>query len=264
MQEVVRAVIRTSSLYERCHELFDTYPLAVRAANDDKTIHLMILMLRDGDDGRFFVLSHDRSSDRNRYSLRSWRTAGTETIEADGGTVSDLTASVITHGVPVPQDDFLFGWRDSDALTALVVIYTTYSPVHQEPSWAVMPLAGSPEAQWPPFTRERLLGHWFWEQYWAGNVVSVGGLIASTSDTVFWVDTEAILGSDCCAVARDVRSAGEFALPKGRYVYHEVLTEGDLVPSLEALLADPAKADLASRFQPSSVDDDPGTQELGC
>jgi hypothetical protein len=254
MPEVVRAVIRTSSPYERCHELFDTYPLAVRAANDAKTIRLMILMLRDGDNGKFFVLSHDRSSDRNRYSLRSWRTAGTENIEAEPGTVSDLTASVITDGVPVPQDEFLFGWRDSNVLTALVVIYTTYSPVHQEPSWAVMPLAGSPEAQWPPFTRERLLGHWFWEHYWAGNVVSVGGLIASTSDTVFWVDTEAILGSDCCAVAREVRSVDELALPEGRYVYHEVLSEGDLVPPLDGLLAYPGKADLASRFRPYSAE----------
>lgn len=134
--------------------------------------------------------------------------------------------------------------------TALVVVYTTYTAARQAPSWAVMPLAGCPEVQWPPFTRNRLFGHWFWEHYWAGNIVSVGGLIAGTADTVFWVDTRAVLGWDCCAVAHDVRSPEEPVLRQGRYVYHEALQDGKLVPSLESLLADPSKVDLASRFRP--------------
>jgi hypothetical protein len=116
-----------------------------------------------------------------------------------------------------------------------------------------MPLAGTPEAQWPPFTRDRLFGHWFWEHYWAGNIVSVGGLIAGIADTAFWVNTRAILGSDCCAVARDVRSPEEPVLRQGRYVYHEVLRDGKSVPPLEALLAYPGRVDLATRFrQPDS------------
>jgi hypothetical protein len=243
-------MIRTSSVYERCHDLFAMYPQAVRAANHSETIHLMVLMLRDGDAGRFFVLSDDRRDGASQYALRRWRTQGVENIQASGGDVSDLAVDAVSRGVPVPQDEYLFGWRDGDVLTALVVLYTTYTPARPEPGWAVMPLMGSPEAQWPPFARDRLLGHWFWEHYWAGNIVSVGSLVAGTSDTVFWVDTQAILGSNCCVVARDVSSPDEPVLRQGRYVYHEVLREGKPVPTLETLLADPNKTDLASRFQP--------------
>jgi hypothetical protein len=247
-------MIRTSSVYEKCHDLFATYPLAVRAADDSETIHLMILMLQDGDAARFLVLSDDRRDGASRYALRPWRAQGTEIIEAGSGEVSDLAVNAVTKGAPIPQGDSLFGWRAADALTALLVVYTTYTPARPEPSWAVMPLAGSPEVQWPPFTRDRLFGHWFWEHYWAGNIVSATGLIAGTADTVFWIDTRAILGSDCCVVARDVRSPGEPVLRQGRYVYHEVLRDRKPVPSLETLLADPSKVDLASRFGQSDSD----------
>ena len=225
------------------------YPLAVRVANQSETVHLMILMLRTGEAGRFFVLSRDRRDGASRYTLRRWRAEGAEVIDA-GSVASDVATSAVTDGVPIPQDEYMFGWRDGDALSALVVVYTTYSPALPEPSWAVMPLTDSSEEQWPPFTGDRFLGHWFWERYWAGDVVSVGDLIASTSDTVFWVDTQAILGSNCCVVTRDVSSPQEPVLRRGRYVYHEVLRRGTLVPTLDALLADRHKTDLAPVFEP--------------
>jgi hypothetical protein len=208
----------------------------------------MVLMLLDGGNMRFFVLSHDRRADVHRFSLHPWRADAIENIEADGGVVSDLAVQVVSDGVPLPQDDALFGWRHADAITALVVFYTTYAPAYQEPSWAVMPLAGVPEAQWPPFTGERLFGYWFWENYRAGNVVSVDGLVARTSKTVFWVGTQAILGSDSCAVAHDIWSPEGYVLRRGRYVYHQALRTGKPVPTLEAMLAD-GKVDLAPRFQ---------------
>src|SRR5689334_13308974 len=112
-------MIRTSSIYERCHDLFAMYPIAVRAANDSETIHLMVLMLQDGNAARFFVLSNDRSLGASRYALRPWRAEGREIIEAGGGAVSDLAVNAIANGVPIPQHDSLFGWRGADALTAL-------------------------------------------------------------------------------------------------------------------------------------------------
>jgi hypothetical protein len=245
-------MIRTSSLSEACHELFSGYPLAARAANHAGTIRSMVLMLQDGDDSQFFVLSHDSREGRHCYSLRPWRATGTVGIEADGGAVPDVAVNAVTRGVPIPRDGSLFGWRYGDAITALVAVYTKYAPACPEPCWTVMPLVGIPETQWPPFTGEHLFGRWFWEHYRAGNIVSVGDLIAAAPDTVFWADTKAILGSDCCAVARDIKSPDGHTLRRGRYVYYQALRAGKPVPPLGALLADTGKTDLAPRFQEST------------
>jgi hypothetical protein len=215
----------------------------------------MVLMLHSGDDVGFFVLSRDYSEGMPVYSLRPWHANGIVDIEADDGgairTVPDILVNAVTRGVPIPRHGSMFGWRCGNPVTALVAVYAKYTPSCPEPCWTVMPLVGIPEAQWPPFTGECLLGHWFWEHYRAGSIVSLGGLIAETPDTVFWADTEAILGWDCCAVAHDVSSREGFTLRRGRYVYYQALRAGKPVPSLSVLLSDICKTDLAPRFQRS-------------
>lgn len=246
-------MVRTRSLYETCNELFTDYPLAARTVNRSGTIRSMVLLLRDGDDAGFFVLVSDSSEGRPLYSLCTWQAGGIVDIEADGSAaVSDVAVKAVTRGVPLPRHGSVFGWRHGDAVTALVAVYTEHTPESPEPSWTVMPLAGTPEAQWPPFTGERLFGHRFWEQYRAGSIITLDNLIAGTPDTVFWADTKAILGSDCCAVAHDISSPDGPVLRRGRYVYYQALRDGKPVPSLNALLADPGKIDLAPRFQRSA------------
>lgn len=243
-------MIRTSSLYETCHELFDCYPLAVRVVNLSGTIRSMVLVVRDSADAGFFVLQHDCGDSVPFYSLSPWHTGDTVDIEADDtAAVPDVAVTALTRGVPMPRHGSLFGWRHGDAIAALVAVYARYSPESPEPCWAVMPLAGLPEAQWPSFTDERLFGHWFWNHYQAGSIVSLSNLIAGTSGTVFWVETEAGLGWDCCVVARDISGPGGPALRSGRYVDYRALRAGKTVPSLDALLAGTAKIDLAPRFQ---------------
>jgi hypothetical protein len=242
-------MIRTSSLSEACHELFACYPLAARTANHG-TIRTMLLMLRDSSSARVFVLSYDPRQDRSPYSLRPRRTTDTVHIEADdSATVPDLVAKAVTRGVPIPRDGSLFGWRSGDALTALVPVYTTSTPESLDPFWAVMPRAGIPKAQWPPFSDERPFGHWFWEYYQAGKLIFVGDLIAGAPDTVFWVNTKAILGTACCAVARDLESCGGYTLRRGIYVHHQALRTGQPLPSLQELLAATGKTDLTPRFR---------------
>lgn len=243
-------MISTSSLYEACRELFLTYPLTVRAANRSGTIHLLVLLVHDDSSERFFVLSRDCREDRPRFSLRPWHDEGVVDIAADDPGIPDATMEAVIHGVPIPQDEYLFGWRDGDHITALVVFYTRYTPTCPEPRWAVMPSADEPEERWPPFATERQFGHWFWEHYRDGNVVCVSGIVGENPGTVFWVDTQAILGSNCCAVGDDIVSPGGYTLRRGRYVYQDALLMNKPVPSLEVLLADTSKADLAPRFQP--------------
>jgi hypothetical protein len=163
--------------------------------------------------------------------------------------VSEVAANAVTRGVPIPRDGSLFGWIGGNLVTALIVVYARDTLDTPVPSWSVMPLAGIPEAQWPPFTGERFFGQWFWEQHRAGNVGYLGDVIAATPGTVFWVDTYAALGSDCCVVAGDVRIPEGHVLRCGAYVGAGTLRAGTAVPTLAELLADSGKTDLSPRFQ---------------
>jgi len=215
----------------------------------------MVLMLRNGDESDnvdFFVLSHNVGEDRSSYSLCRWPSGSCVNIGTDSSVpLSARFANALRCGVPLPRNGSLFGWKHGDVVTALVATYTEYAPESPEPSWSVMPLEGAPEAQWPPFTGEPLIGDWFWELHRVHKLVSVDGLIAGTRDTVFWAGTEAIIGSDCCVVARNIRSPEGYTLQSGRYVYYQALRTGVPVPSLQALLSDKNKVDLAPRFSQS-------------
>ena len=209
-----------------------------------------MLLLSDGDGARVFVLTHDRRDGRSLYSLRQRGTRETVNIEAGGdAAVPDVAVNAVTRGVPIPRDGSLFGWRCGDAVTALVPVYTTSTTTSPDPFCAVMPRAGIPEVQWPPFTEEHLPGPWFWEHYWARRIISASGLIAETPATVFWADTKATLGTNCLLVAHDIESGEDYTLRHGIYVYYKVLRAGTPVPSLTVLLADSDKIDLAPRFR---------------
>jgi hypothetical protein len=243
-------VIRTSSLYEACDELFAAYPLAVRVVNFSGTIRSMVLMLRDGADSRFFVLVHDFAEGRPFYSLSLWHAGDIADIEADrNAAVPDVAVDVVTYGVPIPRHGSLFGWTRENAVTALVPVYARHDLTSPEPWWLVLPLAGIPETQWPPFTDERPFGHWFWEHYRAGSIFPLDDLIAENPGMVFWVDTEAVLGWHCCAVAGDISSPQGPVFRQGRYVCYQALRAGKPVPPLDVLLVDTSKIDLACRFR---------------
>jgi hypothetical protein len=256
-------MINTRSLYETCEELFIDNPLAIRAEDPAATIYSIVLMIGDRDDPQFFVLIRDGARGKFSYSVWPWSDGPAENIEIDGSaTVSRTAATALTDGLPIPRDGSLFGWASGEAYTALLVVYADYTSC-QLPSWSVMPLAEIPELQWPPFTDEPLLGGWFWEQYRIGAIVSLESLVAEHPGTVFWVDSQSSIGSDCCAVARDISGSNGVTLRRGRYVYHRVLHDGYLVPPLAVLLADPDKADLAERYQHSGSGDPLATRRGG-
>jgi hypothetical protein len=240
----------TTSLYGACHRLFTSYPLATRAVNSSGTIRSMVLLDRDGEDVKFFVLLQNCDEGKPFYSLCPWHGGNIVDIEeGSSDAVSHVVADVLTNGVPIPQHGSLFGWRNGDAIHALIAIYADDTPACLDPSWTVMPLVEAPQTDWPPFTKQVLFGHWFWEHYWAGSIVSLADLIASIPDTVFLAETEAIIGWDCCVVARNITSPEGYTLRRGRYVYFQTLRAGELVPSLEVLLSNTRKVDLAPWFR---------------
>lgn len=248
-------MICTTSLYDSCGELFARYPLAARALDDAGSVRLMVLMLLEAEDIGFFQLErywHDNGS--FCYSLYPWPSGDIATIEPDGPPVPEVVASAVTRGVPLPRHGSLFGWLAGDGITALVGSDTEYVPARQLPRWSVMPLVGMSRAAWPPFVDERFFGRWFWQYYETGNLVALDNLIFGAPHTVFWVGTQAIIGSDCCVVARDLHGPGPYTLRRGCYVDSEVLDAGTPVPSMSALLADGRKTDLAPRFRRYAYD----------
>jgi hypothetical protein len=245
-------MIRTASVYQRCQELFTNYPLAVRNVTDFGSIRTMVLMRRNGDEADFFVLSQGRGDEAPLYSMRPWPSGDIVDIDADGAApVSRMFADALAAGLPLPRHGSMCGWKGDGVVTALIVIYTDYAPHRPLPRWTVMPLVGLPEREWPPFTGQRFFGPWFWEAYRAESIVALDEIIAEAPGSVFWVNTQSILGSDCCAVARKIEGPNGPTLPRGRYVYSEVLRSRGPVPSLAVLLADVNKIDMAARFRRS-------------
>ncbi len=244
-----RAVVPIGRVYLACRYLFNEYPLAVSAVDQVPSLHTIVLMLRDGEDVRFFVLMRIRGKGRTDYTLSPWRATGAVEIAADGGEVPESVANVIEHGIPIPRDGSLFGWAYQEIVTALIVVYASYRPDSPVPVWSVMPLVGTPESQWPPFSIERYFGRWFWKDYQAGNIVRLDGLIAANPGVVFWLDTYQALGSDCCVVASDIKTPEGRILRRGKYLGAAALRAGAAVPSLTKLLAEVGKTDLAPRFQ---------------
>jgi hypothetical protein len=240
-------MIPTSQVYPVCRDLFDEYPLAVNAVNHVPSMHSMVLMLADGDDLRFFVLLSNHGQGEPSYTLSSWRADNAVNIAADGAGVPDLAADAVTRGVPIPRDGSLLGWARHERITALVVVYARYTPDRPTPTWSVMPLVGAPETEWPPFTQEHLFGRWFWDHHRAGNIIDLGDTIAATAGTVFWMDTYAAVGSDCCVVTSDLKTAEGHILRHGTYVDSARLRAG--TAGLAELLAGARKIDLAPRFQ---------------
>lgn len=247
---MIKKTRHAGSYYAGCHNLFTDYPQAVQPVNRGGTMRSMVLMLQDGVQDGFFVLSQDSSESRSVFWIWSWPAGNVTAIEAGGpAAIPDAVASAVTQGVPIPRDGSLFGWTPGESVTALVVIYTEYTPATPVPGWAIMPLAGTAEEQWPPFTGGPLFGNWTWDRGPTGSVVSLEELVAENPDTVFWIDAKATLGSDCCAVARDLTSPAGYTLRRGRYVHYQVLRDGQPVPALGGLLASSGKIDIAARLE---------------
>jgi hypothetical protein len=256
-------MIHTASLFEMCHELFAGYPLAVKATNRAGTIQTMVLMLPGGDSPRFLVISTDSGKSEPTYTVHPRGSRSSVEVTAAGTAhIPEDIADALAHSspLPLPRDGSLFGWSYGDAVTALIGIYTRYTPEYPEPRYAVMPLAGISEAQWPPFTGEPLFGPWFWEYYEAGSIVHLDQVIAKHPGTVFWVEATALVGSDFCLVEHDIRTWECLVLRRGSYVYYQALRAGQPLESFTELLANAAKTDLAPQFA-AQVSTSPGTSD---
>jgi hypothetical protein len=239
------------SPYQACRELFSRYPQAVRIVDASATVHSMVAMVQAGEYAGFYALVQDSNDGAPTYLLWPWPAGDIVGIaEESDGAVPDLVTHVMNNGVPIPRDGSLLGWVHDGSVTTLMATYAESAPDLAEPVMAVMPLEGTSEAHWAPYTSKRPFDCWSWEEWRAGRVISLDEVIAANPATVWWVDTNDALGSNCCVVARDVITPQGHVLCRGRYVYYGALQAGEPIPTLEDLLASAGRLDLSSRFQP--------------
>jgi hypothetical protein len=228
---------KTDSLYQRCQQLFADYPLAVL---DDWE---MALLMPAGTGAAFFILAKEEDGS---YTMDRWSGEELGRVSSNGGSAGDDMACVLKDGVPCPRDGELFGWVQHGVITGLIA-----ASISQEhgPVWSPMPAVGTPEDSWPAFVGPHVLGHWFWDEYQAGKIVSLGPLIASTPGTIYWAATEPTIGSGSAVVTTAVHKGG-ISLPDGVYIYHGVLTGSGLcAEALESLARKAPQTDLAPRFR---------------
>jgi hypothetical protein len=242
--------IKSLSTAETCRELFAGYPLAVTPISHDGAVRSMVLMLQDADDVAFFDLTRHGGSDEPTYSLCAWGSGDVIDFGADGTSAPpELARKVVTRATPIPRHGSLWGWRSGDMLTALLTVHASYSPEHPEPRWAVLPLAGIPRAEWPPFTGEPRLGQWFWSYRGDCRIVYLNDLIAGTPDTVFWIAADPSPDRGFCVVAQDIKSPEGYVMCRGSYVYYRIQLSGAQLPSPSTLLSRTDLIDLAPRLR---------------
>jgi len=61
-----------SVLYKTCQDLYTNHPLASEPVDPAGIVHVMVLVLPDGGNERFFALSQNRAAATPRYQLCSW------------------------------------------------------------------------------------------------------------------------------------------------------------------------------------------------
>jgi hypothetical protein len=242
----------TGTLYRECEELFTHYPQASRTPTRGLEWETVILVAPGGGRPQFFTLGWMHSGDPVPFfMLGSWASRTYLLITEDGavqeqGISASDAAQVLREATPLPQHGSLFGWTPAGRVTALIAVYADSRGEYPEPSWAVMPLAGTPATQWPPFSAEQAIGPWFWEYLTAGQIIDIGAALSDTRRTAWWVTAA---GSQYCAVTRDVALPRGVVLPRGLFAWHEELSAGTPVPSLPAALASTGKRDLGVTFR---------------
>ena len=231
-----------------CEQLFDTYPLAVTCDSAGGS-RSMVLMDRATAGGGFFILTQAREG---VFVIRPWsrQEVGGEIRPAEA--VHDVIVRVIADGMPIPHDGALLGWVADRQVTAMLSVHSGHPPasgaVVPVPEIRVMPMAGTGELDWPPFTASPLGDGRLWDYLERGHIVDIVPLLTGSAGHAFLVPSPNGLSARCVVVTGNL-SAEEYWLPAGIYMHHWLLCEGVPAPPAGQLLALPGTVDLAHKRQ---------------
>jgi hypothetical protein len=211
----------------------------------------MVLANRDAGEARFFVLIMEWD---DLFVLRHWdRRDGPRVEIGPHQAASAEVRRVVEASVPVPRDGALLGWLTGHRVQAVLAAYgrlpEPWDDASAVPGVLVMPLVGSPTAEWPPFAARPLDDGALWTHVTRGGLVDIGPLVTRLPGCVFLVS-----GGDGAAGPRltgarvvviERLSTDDCWLPAGVYADQRTLRTGTPTMTASQLLALPGVVDLA-------------------
>jgi len=236
--------------FTSCLRLFRSYPLAVRRHYAEHRYGSMVLLDRVAAAPRFFVLIMEWD---DLFVLRHWdRRDGARMEIRPHEPVPGEVRRLIENSVPVPRDGALLGWVSGQQVLAVLAAHgrlpEPWDDVSAVPGVLVLPLVGSPPAEWPPLATSPLDDGALWEYVARGQLTDLGPLVTQQAGRAFWVpgvNKPAGRPTGARIVVPERLSADDFWLPAGVYADHWALREGTPVLTARQLLALPGVVDLA-------------------
>ncbi len=251
-QAVLADVHPGDGAFAVCERLFRSCPLAVRRHYAEFRYGSMVLVSRAAGTTRFSVLIMER---RDEFILRPWDRRDWPRVEIrPGAPVSDEAFRLISASVPIPRDGVLLGWVCGGQVRAILLAHGRLAEPWEDPSTvpgiAVLPLAGSEPAWWPPVlpgleAASSLDEKWLWEQEGHGQVADLARLVGRQAGCAFWAPGEAG-GAVGCVVVTERLGTAQCWLPAGVYASYAKLLQGIPMPSARQLLAQPGLVDLGA------------------
>jgi len=236
--------------FSSCLRLFRSYPLAVRRHYAEHRYGSMVLLDQAAAAPRFFVLIMEWD---DLFVLRHWdRRDGTRMEIRPREPVPGEVQRLIENSVPVPRDGALLGWVSGQQVLAVLAAHgrlpEPWDDASAVPGVLVLPLVGSPSAEWPPLATSPLDDGALWEYVARGQLTDLGPLVTQQAGRAFWVpgvNKPAGRPTGARIVVPERLSADDFWLPAGVYADHWALREGTPVLTARQLLALPGVVDLA-------------------
>jgi hypothetical protein len=250
-QAVLADVHPGDAAFAVCERLFRSCPLAVRRHYAEFRYGSMVLVSRAATP-QFSVLVMERD---DLFILRPWDRRDWPRVEIrPGAPVSDGVVRLIQASVPVPRDGVLLGWVSGGQVRAVLLAHGRLAEPWEDPSAlpgiAMLPLAGSDPARWPPVLpglemASALDEKWLWEQSDRGQVADLDRLVGRQAGCAFWAPGRAG-GAAGYVVVTERLGTAQCWLPAGVYASYAELAQGIPLPPARQLLAQPSLVDLGT------------------
>lgn len=234
----------TPTPWGRCSALFAAYPEAAWHVAARRLRGPQAILIKDPDaDRRYWQVTRhlrDRGPAVFQVRSRNWRGHETtiETGTPEAAVPAELTGP-LAAGLPVPRDGALYACAPGGGeATALMTFATDPGRVRDDPHFAVLVRGTAAPGSWPPFTRERVFGAWFWQARQAGLIVPVWPALTRLPGRVYKTRGR-------IAVDGDLRLPGGLVIREGVYLHPAEAAAPSPLPTARELLSDPSRLDLA-------------------
>jgi hypothetical protein len=193
-------------VFAACQRLFLDYPLAVRRHYAEFRYGSMVLAARSSGTAMFSVLVMERD---DLFVIRPWDRRDWARVEIrPGELVPPQVVRLLSTSVPVPRDGALLGWVSGGQVRAILAAHGRLPEPWDDPfvvpGIAVLPLAGSDEARWPPVP---LTEAPLWAHAAGGQLADMTKLVAREPGCAYWIPAQGPHLPSCVVVTERMGTA---------------------------------------------------------